>query len=82
MTDLVTHLVRPIVAHPDSVSVQAIEGDASVILELIVHDDDRDVVIGDDGRTLRAIRTVVSAAAGNRKATVELVGEHSSGAEE
>jgi hypothetical protein len=76
MQDLVDHLIRPIVAHPDDISVQAIEGEASVIFEVIVHPDDRDKLESDDGRTLRALRTVMSAAAGKRKATLDLVEEH------
>lgn len=76
MVDLVNHLVRPIVEHPDDISVQAVDGDSVVMLELIVHADDRDRLEGDDGRTLRALRTVLSAAAGKRKATLDLVEEH------
>ena len=73
MQDLVFHLVRPIVSHPDDVSVQVVEGEATVMLEMTVHDDDREVVQGENGRTLRAIRNVLSAAAGRRKATLDLV---------
>jgi uncharacterized protein len=76
MVDLVNHLVRPIVQHPDQVSVQAVEGQAVVVLELVVHPDDRRRLEADDGRTLRAIRTVLSAAAGQRKASLDLVAEH------
>lgn len=76
MEALVRHIVESIVAHPDAVSVQTVEGEAVVMLELVVHPDDRDRVDGDKGRTLRAIRNVLSAAAGSRKATLELVDAH------
>ena len=76
MDSLLKHLVSPIVSNPDDVSLQAIEGDASILLELKVSPDDHDRVRGDEGRTLRALRTVLSAAAGQRKATVDLVEEH------
>ena len=82
MEDLVRHLVEPIVEHPDEVSVQAVEGDAVVMLELVVDPDDRDHVDGDKGRTLRAIRNILSAAAGRRKATLDLVDEHGEADEE
>ena len=82
MESLLRHLVEPIVAHPDDVSIQAIEGDASVLFELVVHEDDRDRVKGPEGRTLRALRTVLSAAAGKRKATVDLVEAHGADGEE
>jgi hypothetical protein len=79
---LVRHLVEPIVSHPDAISIQAVEGEAVVMLELVVHPDDRDRVDGDRGRTLRAIRNVLSAAAGSRKATLDLVEEHGARASE
>ena len=76
MEALIRHLVEPIVDHPGDVSGQAVEGDAVVMLELVVHPDDKDQVEGDKGRTLRAIRNILSAAAGRRKATLDLVDEH------
>ncbi len=82
METLVRHLVEPIVSNPDDVSVQVVEGDAVVMLELVVHPDDRDRVDGDKGRTLRSIRNVLSAAAGRRKATLDLVDEHGDAEEE
>jgi predicted RNA-binding protein YlqC (UPF0109 family) len=77
MRDLVLHLVQPIVDHPEEVKVQVVEGEATVMLELSVHPEDRERVQGDNGRTLRSIRNVLSAAAGKRKATLDLVDEHS-----
>lgn len=80
MVDLVKHLVTPLVSNPDDVSVQAVEGEALTVLELSVHDDDRSLF--EDDSTMRAVRNVVSAAAGSRKATVELVGDAGASAEE
>jgi predicted RNA-binding protein YlqC (UPF0109 family) len=71
---LVNHAVKAIVAHPDEVVVTPVEGDAVTILELRVHPDDIAVVDGERGRTVRALRSVVSAASGERKTTVELIG--------
>ena len=82
MEELLRHLVEPIVSNKDGVSIQAIEGDASILLELVVDEADRDRVKGEDGRTLRALRTVLSAAAGKRKATVDLVEAHGAHGEE
>jgi predicted RNA-binding protein YlqC (UPF0109 family) len=81
MRDLLLHLVRPIVAHPDDIRVQVVEGEASVVLEMTVNQADREKVEGADGRTLRSLRNVLSAAAGKRKATLDLVEEFSAGAE-
>jgi predicted RNA-binding protein YlqC (UPF0109 family) len=73
MQELALHLLKPIVAHPDAIELNAVEGEAAVILEAIVHPDDAAMLEDDGGRTIRAVRNVLSAAAGRRKATLELV---------
>ena len=73
MLDLAMHLIKPIVKHPDAVQMQVVEADDVTILEAVVHDDDRALLEDDGGRTLRAVRNVLSAAAGRRKASIELV---------
>ena len=73
MQDLVFHLVRPIVKHPDDVKVQIVEGEATVMLEMSVNPEDAERVQGEGGRTLRAVRNILSAAAGRRKATLDVV---------
>ena len=82
METLIRHLVEPIVAHPEAVSVQIVEGEAVTMCELLVHPDDYDRIEDERGRTLRAIRNVVSAAAGHQKATVDLVKAHGAQDEE
>ncbi len=76
MEDLVRHLVEPIVDEPYAVSIQTIERESVIILELAVDPDDKEALEGDKGKTLRAIRNILSAAAGRRKATLDLVDEH------
>ncbi len=49
--------------HPDDVNVTAVPEDGEVVLELRVHPDDMGKVIGKRGRTAKAIRTMVKAAA-------------------
>ncbi len=73
MQELALHLLRPIAIHPDAIALNAIDGEAVTILEAIVHPDDAAMLEEDGGRTLRAVRNVLSAAAGRRKATLELV---------
>ena len=63
MEELVKTIARSIVDQPDEVSVNTVEGEKSVIIELSVADDDMGKVIGKKGRIARAIRTVVKAAA-------------------
>lgn len=81
MQALVLHLVRPLVKHPDEIRIQTVEGEAVVTLEMTVHADDRAIFDEDGGRTLRAIRNVISAAAGQRKATLDLVEAHTAQAD-
>lgn len=73
MSALVEYVVKGLVKHPDAVRLNTVEGEASTLVELSVHPDDLAAVQGPDGETLRAIRTVVSAAAGQRKMVLELV---------
>ena len=80
MEGLVEHLVKPLVSNPDAVSVNAIDGESVTVLELSVDAADRAIV--EDEATMRAVRNVVSAAAGSKKATVELVGDGEANAEE
>jgi hypothetical protein len=77
MKELLLHVVQPIVSQPDEVSIQEVEGEAALVLELSVHADDVERVRGNDGRTLRAIRNIISAAAGKKKASVDLATESS-----
>jgi len=70
---LVEYVVRGLVHHPDAVHVNTVDGEASVLLELTVAADDVARVNGPDGETLRAIRAVLSAASGRRRAVLELL---------
>jgi uncharacterized protein len=63
MKELVETIARAIVDQPDQVVVNEVSGEKSIILELIVADDDKGKVIGKQGRIARAIRMVVKAAA-------------------
>jgi predicted RNA-binding protein YlqC (UPF0109 family) len=63
MRDLLLWLARELVEHRDAVRVDAIERAPSVVLELAVDPVDLGRVIGRGGRTAKAIRTVVDAAA-------------------
>ena len=63
MRELVLWLARELVEKKDDVSVEAIERDRSMVFELTVHPDDLGRVIGRGGRTAKAFRTVLDAAA-------------------
>ena len=62
MKELIEMIAKALVDIPDQVSVNAIEGEQSTVLELKVAQTDLGKVIGKQGRTARAIRTILGAA--------------------
>lgn len=67
-------LARSIVEHPDSVSVAESEEEGVLVLEMSVHEEDYGRVIGREGRTAHALRTIVKAAAQNdRRVFIDIV---------
>ena len=61
MKDLLELIAKSLVDEPDAVSVTQIEGEQTTVLELRVAPDDLGKVIGKQGRTARAIRTILGA---------------------
>ncbi len=62
MKELIEFMARALVDNPDQVDVQEIEGEQSSVIELRVAREDLGKVIGKQGRTARAMRTILSAA--------------------
>jgi predicted RNA-binding protein YlqC (UPF0109 family) len=62
MKDLIEFMAKALVDNPDSVEVREIEGEQSSVIELRVSREDLGKVIGKQGRTARAMRTILSAA--------------------
>lgn len=75
MRELVTYIAKALVDQPDDVNVTEIEGEQTSVIELRVAKDDMGKVIGKQGRTAKAIRTVVNAAATklNKRAVLEII---------
>lgn len=75
MKGLLETIAKALVEFPDKVTVNEVETDDSVILELHVAPDDMGKVIGKQGRIAKAIRTVVKAAAikKNKWVSVEII---------
>ncbi len=63
MKQLVQFMAEALVDESDKVKVNVVEGENSIILELKVAPDDVGKVIGKSGRTAKAMRTILSAAA-------------------
>lgn len=73
LADALEHLVAGIVSNPDDVSVKDKELRRGRLLEVRVHPDDIGKVIGRQGRTAQALRTVMGALAGNEQLRVDFV---------
>lgn len=61
LQDLIAYIASSLVDDPDSVEVTVVEEDRAVVLELTVAPDDLGKVIGKEGRTARAMRTLLAA---------------------
>jgi predicted RNA-binding protein YlqC (UPF0109 family) len=62
MKDLLEEIAKALVDNPDEVQVTEVEGEQTTVLELRVRNEDLGKVIGRQGRTARAIRTLLAAA--------------------
>lgn len=67
MKDLIKYIAQALVDNPDDVSVNEVEGNQTSVLELKVAKEDLGKVIGKQGRTARAMRTILSAASAKVK---------------
>jgi predicted RNA-binding protein YlqC (UPF0109 family) len=73
LADVLEHLVRGIVEHPDDVSVRDKQLRRGSILEVRVNPTDLGKVIGRGGRTATAFRTVIGSLAGREGARIDFV---------
>ena len=73
LAEALEHLVRGIVDRPEDVKVMVKTNRRSDIIEVRVHQDDLGRVIGRQGRTARALRTVIAALAGGEQVHVDVV---------
>ena len=60
MKELISFIAQSLVDHPDAVSVSEVEGNQTTVLELKVAKEDLGKVIGKQGRTAQAMRTILS----------------------
>jgi predicted RNA-binding protein YlqC (UPF0109 family) len=62
MRELIEVVAKALVDFPDQVEVNMVEGQQTTVLELRVAPEDLGKVIGKQGRTARAVRTILGAA--------------------
>lgn len=75
MKALVEFIAKSLVDHPEEVQVNEVEGEQTSVLELKVAKEDLGKVIGRQGRTARAIRTILGAASirSNKRTVLEIL---------
>ena len=75
MKELVKLIAQSLVDNPDEVQVKEIEGEQTSVIELKVAKEDLGKVIGKQGRTARAMRTILSAASTKirKRAVLEII---------
>lgn len=62
MKELIDEIAKALVDNPDSVEVSEVDGEQTTVIELKVAKNDIGKVIGKQGRTARAMRTILGAA--------------------
>jgi predicted RNA-binding protein YlqC (UPF0109 family) len=62
MKELIEYIAKVLVDNPDEVNVTELEGKQTSVIELRVAKEDLGKVIGKQGRTARAMRTILGAA--------------------
>ena len=70
--ELVEFIAKKLVTHPESVQVRLIEGDGGQTIQLSVDESDMGCIIGKNGRTAKALRTLLYAAATKSQTQVGL----------
>jgi predicted RNA-binding protein YlqC (UPF0109 family) len=67
MKELIKYIAQALVDYPDQVEVNEVEGERTSVVELRVAQSDLGKVIGKQGKTARAMRTILSAASAKLK---------------
>jgi uncharacterized protein len=75
MKELIKQIAQALVDNPDKVEVDEVSGEQTSVIELRVAKEDLGKVIGKQGRTAHAMRTILSAASMkfNKRAVLEIL---------
>jgi predicted RNA-binding protein YlqC (UPF0109 family) len=75
MKDLISVIAKALVDFPDQVEILEVEGEKTTVLELRVAKEDLGKVIGKQGKTARAMRTILNANATKlkKRAVLEII---------
>jgi hypothetical protein len=75
MKDLIKYIAQALVDNPDRVEVSEIQGEQTSVIELRVSKEDLGKVIGKQGKTAKAMRTILSAASAkvHKRTVLEII---------
>ena len=75
MKELIKYIAQSLVDNPDKVEVNEVIGEQTFVVELRVAKEDLGKVIGKQGRTAQAIRSILSAASAkvHKRAVLEIL---------
>jgi len=72
MKEFIAYIAKNLVQHPDDVEVNEVGGSQTIILELKVNKEDMGKVIGRQGKTINALRALVTSVAARNGLRVNL----------
>jgi predicted RNA-binding protein YlqC (UPF0109 family) len=70
---LIEHVLGPVVTHPDSLEFNVIQGNAVMVVELTVHDEDVSLLTKNDSALLESLQHLLTVSAGKQKTSLELI---------
>jgi len=75
MKDLIKYIAQALVDNPDRVEVSEVQGEQTSVIELRVAKEDLGKVIGKQGKTAKAMRTILSAASAkvHKRTVLEII---------
>ncbi|HOD37037.1 MAG TPA: KH domain-containing protein [Syntrophales bacterium] len=75
MKDLIKYIAQALVDNPDRVEVSEVQGEQTSVIELRVSKEDLGKVIGKQGKTAKAMRTILSAASAkvHKRTVLEII---------
>ena len=75
LSDLIGHISKTLVDYPDEVSVTEVAGQQTTVLELRVAKSDLGKIIGKQGKTAHALRTILTAASSKlrKRSVLEII---------
>ncbi len=75
LKELIEFVAKSLVDYPEKVKVTEVEGEKTSVIELLVAKEDLGKVIGKQGKTARALRTILAASSNkvNKRAVLEII---------